>query len=122
MKAKATVKSKTTAKSMQPAKADRREASAPKRSKRAAPVEPIAPPIVLATPDRSSQVQAALYEIASAASAVQEMPEFYAAMHRIVGQLMYAKNCFVALYDEATHLISWPYYVDAAILRRRRRH
>jgi PAS domain S-box-containing protein len=53
-----------------------------------------------------------LYEIASAASAVSDLREFYAAMHRIVGQLMVAKNFFIALYDEQSGLLSFPYFVD----------
>ena len=40
------------------------------------------------------------------------MTEFYAAIHRIVGELMYADNFYIALYDEATNRINFPYYVD----------
>ena len=58
------------------------------------------------------KIQKALYEIATAASAVTDMQAFYAALHRIVGKLMYAKNFFIALYDEQSDLITWPYYVD----------
>ncbi|HZY45556.1 MAG TPA: GAF domain-containing protein, partial [Anaerolineae bacterium] len=87
-------------------------AAQPARSRQ--PDRPIAssPISELAAPDRSAQVQAALYAIASAASSVQDMQEFYAAMHRIVGQLMYAKNFFIALYDEPSDLLSFPYFVD----------
>ncbi len=61
---------------------------------------------------RTEQVQAALYRIAEAASAAQDMQEFYATMHRIVGELMYANNFFIGLYDEATEIITFPYFVD----------
>ncbi len=61
----------------------------------------------------TEKVQAALYKIAETASAVQDMQEFYAAMHRIVGELMYAENFFIALYDEATGMLSFPYLADA---------
>jgi signal transduction histidine kinase/CheY-like chemotaxis protein/HPt (histidine-containing phosphotransfer) domain-containing protein len=61
---------------------------------------------------RSEQVQAALYRIAEMASAAQDMQEFYAAMHRIVGELMYANNCFIVLYDEARQMMNWAFYVD----------
>ena len=40
------------------------------------------------------------------------MQEFYAAVHAIVGELMYAANFYIALYDEERRLINWPYYVD----------
>ena len=61
---------------------------------------------------RAGQVQAALYRIAAAASAVEDMQEFYAAMHRIVGELMYANNFFIALTDEPAQIVSFPYYAD----------
>jgi PAS domain S-box-containing protein len=107
------MKAKTTAKSVKPAKTDR--ATAPKRSKRAAPVEPIAPtPIVLAPSNRSSQIQTALYEIASAASATHSLPEFYAAMHRIVSSLMVAKSFYLVLIDQARQLVVSEYWADEA--------
>jgi phosphoserine phosphatase RsbU/P len=62
--------------------------------------------------DRQIKIQKALYEIADAASAVTDMQSFYAKLHRIVGRLMYARNFFIALYDEQSDLITWPYYVD----------
>jgi GAF domain-containing protein len=60
------------------------------------------------------KIQKALYEIANAASGVKNMQSFYVRLHRIVGKLMYAENFFIALYDEQTDLITWPYYVDSA--------
>src|SRR5205814_1801356 len=33
-------------------------------------------------------------------------------VHEVVGELMYANNFFIALYDEERQLIAWPYYVD----------
>ncbi len=62
--------------------------------------------------DRNTKVQAALYNIAEAASAVQTLQEFYATVHRIVSELMYAGNFFIATYDENTGLVTWPYRVD----------
>lgn len=61
---------------------------------------------------RQLQIQKALYEIADAASAVKDMQSFYKKLHKIVGKLMYAENFFVALYDEQTDLITWPYHAD----------
>ncbi len=61
---------------------------------------------------RSAKVQSALYRIAETASAAKDMPEFYAAIHEIVGQLMYADNFYIALYDEERKLINYPFYVD----------
>ena len=61
---------------------------------------------------RAVQVQSALYRIAEAASAVQDMQQFYVTIHGIVGELMHANNFFIALYDAANQAINFPYYVD----------
>jgi GAF domain-containing protein/DNA-binding response OmpR family regulator/anti-sigma regulatory factor (Ser/Thr protein kinase) len=61
---------------------------------------------------RARQVQDALYRIADAASAVEDIEKFYAAMHRILGELMYARNFFIALYDDARDMIRFPFYRD----------
>ena len=63
---------------------------------------------------RSEQVQAALYRIAETASAAQDMQEFYAEIHRIVGELMFAENFYVVLYDEDRRMMNWPFGVDTA--------
>src|SRR6266540_4376689 len=62
--------------------------------------------------DRAERVQAALYRIAETASAAQDMGAFYAEMHRIVGELMYADNFYIVLYDEERQTMNWPFYVD----------
>src|SRR5919108_2771833 len=58
------------------------------------------------------QVQGALYRIAELASPAQDMQAFYRAVHGVVGELMNAENFYIALYDEARQLISWPYWAD----------
>ena len=52
---------------------------------------------------RAERLQRALYRIAEISSSVQDMPGFYASIHRIVGELMYARNFYLALQDEAGH-------------------
>ena len=64
--------------------------------------------------ERSQQVQSALYRIAETASAAQDMPAFYAEIHQIVGELMYAENLYIALYDEERQAMNWPFVVDVA--------
>jgi PAS domain S-box-containing protein len=61
---------------------------------------------------RAERVQDALYRIAEQASAAQDMQEFYAAMHGIVGELMDASNFYITLYDEERQMINWPFFVD----------
>ena len=40
------------------------------------------------------------------------MPSFYAAIHEIVRELMYADNFYIALYDDRREMISFPFYRD----------
>ena len=61
---------------------------------------------------RAEKVQSGLYRIAELASAAQDMEDFYRALHAVVGELMYANNFFIALYDEESQLINWPYWAD----------
>ena len=61
---------------------------------------------------KSNKIQTALYKITDAASNWQELQDFYREIPRVVGELMYAKNMFIALYDKATGLLSFPYFVD----------
>jgi len=60
----------------------------------------------------AAKVQDALYRIAELANAAQDMQDFYQAIHGAVGELMHARNLFIALYDEERQRISWPYFVD----------
>jgi GAF domain-containing protein len=62
--------------------------------------------------ERAEQVQSALYGIAETASAAQDMPSFYATIHEIVGELMYADNFYIALYDDERQQINFPYFRD----------
>jgi diguanylate cyclase (GGDEF)-like protein/PAS domain S-box-containing protein len=61
---------------------------------------------------RGLALQSALYRIAAKASSVEEMSEFYASIHSIVGELLDAKNFYIALYDAAEDLLTFPYFVD----------
>ncbi|MDP8956890.1 MAG: response regulator [Actinomycetota bacterium] len=61
---------------------------------------------------QSAKVQDALYRIAETAAATHDMQEFYRAIHSIVGELMYANNLYIALYDEERGAINFPYYAD----------
>ncbi|MDQ3937615.1 MAG: GAF domain-containing protein [Chloroflexota bacterium] len=65
-----------------------------------------------ASEGNGAKLQDALYRIADMASAASDMREFYAAMHRIVGELMYANNFYIALYDEEHGRLNFPYFVD----------
>ena len=62
----------------------------------------------------SERLQSALYRIAETASSVDDLPQFYAAIHRIVGELMDARNFYVALRDDSTGRLTFPYFADEA--------
>ncbi len=62
----------------------------------------------------AAKLQSALYRIAETTSAAEDMDTFYAAMHGIVGELMEARNFYIALQDEESGLLSFPYFVDQA--------
>ncbi|HXE91027.1 MAG TPA: PAS domain S-box protein [Terriglobales bacterium] len=61
---------------------------------------------------RAEQLQSALYRIAETASSAPTLDELYASIHAILGELMYAKNCYIALHDESTNTVRFPYFVD----------
>jgi hypothetical protein len=63
--------------------------------------------------ERTAKIQDALYRIADAASAAEDLHAFYATIHGIVAELMYADNAYIALYDEQRDAINFPYYVDS---------
>ncbi len=61
---------------------------------------------------RAEQIQGATYRISEAAHAARNLQELFGAIHEIVGELMPAKNFYIALYDPAAELLSFPYFVD----------
>jgi len=62
--------------------------------------------------DKSSKIQRALYKISESVNTINDINELYEKIHHIVAGLMKAENFFIALYDESTDLISFPYFVD----------
>ena len=63
---------------------------------------------------RAELLNSALYRIAEKASSAEDLQQFYAAIHSIVGELMYAHNFYIAVCDTETQTISFPYFVDEA--------
>ena len=61
---------------------------------------------------RTQKLQTALYNIAQIAGAAADLQTLYAEVHRIVGELMNARNFYIALYDQASGVLSFPYFVD----------
>ena len=61
---------------------------------------------------RADQIQLATFRISEAAQAARNLQELFGAIHRIVGELMPAKNFYIALYDAPSGMLSFPYFVD----------
>ena len=61
----------------------------------------------------AERLQSALYRIAETASSADDLPQFYAAIHRIVGELMDARNFYIALRDGSGR-VTFPYFADEA--------
>jgi two-component system cell cycle sensor histidine kinase/response regulator CckA len=61
---------------------------------------------------RVEALSSALYRVAEKSSSAHDLQQFFAAVHSIVDELMYARNFYIALYDPSTELLSFPYFVD----------
>lgn len=61
----------------------------------------------------AERLQHALYAIAELAGSEGELSEMLAAIHRIVGELMYAENFFIALLDAERQMLRFPYFRDS---------
>ena len=63
---------------------------------------------------RSEATQSALYRIASITGSAEDMESFYESLHHVVGELMYARNFYIALAGPRPGFVHFPYFVDEA--------
>ncbi len=61
---------------------------------------------------RSEALQRGLFRIADLTLAGEDLGTLYTSIHQIVGELMDARNFYIAFYDEASDSLSFPYFVD----------
>jgi len=61
---------------------------------------------------RAEALHSALFRIMQKTSTEEDLQQFYAAVHGIVGELMWARNFYIAVYDPLTQLLSFPYFQD----------
>ncbi len=52
------------------------------------------------------------YEITQGITTTSNLDELLTHIHRSLGKLVYAENCFIALHDQKTNLFSFPYFID----------
>jgi diguanylate cyclase (GGDEF)-like protein/PAS domain S-box-containing protein len=61
---------------------------------------------------RAEAMQAALLAISEAAHADGDLAALFSRIHQIIGALLPATNCFVALHDAECGIVEFPYFVD----------
>ncbi|MCY7354555.1 MAG: EAL domain-containing protein [Lysobacter sp.] len=63
--------------------------------------------------EQGEQLQRALYAIADMAGSELDMPDMLRGLHRIVADLMYAENFYIALHDPLRDTLRFLYFVDS---------
>jgi len=58
------------------------------------------------------KLKTSLYRVSGAAISAPTLEELFRSIHQIVGELMPAKNFYIALYDPDRDTVSFPYFVD----------
>ncbi len=58
------------------------------------------------------KLQNTLYLISEAASSTRDLNDLYKFVHGVVNQLIPARNLYIALYDEKTDTVEFPYFFD----------
>ncbi|MBI5020927.1 MAG: PAS domain S-box protein [Ignavibacteriales bacterium] len=61
---------------------------------------------------QAEDIELALYRIAEEAHSSRDLNNLFSTVHAIIGDLMYANNFFIALYDAEHDKLSFPYWVD----------
>ncbi|MDN3638238.1 EAL domain-containing protein [Simiduia curdlanivorans] len=66
----------------------------------------------LSTKDADRKLQAALYSISQLSHTESEVDNLYPKIHKILSQLFYARNFYVAILNEDGDSITFPYFAD----------
>ncbi len=61
---------------------------------------------------RAQRIQQALYQISEAIHQAGDLQDLYQRIHEIIGTLMPARNFYIALQDQVSGVVSFPYHVD----------
>lgn len=67
--------------------------------------------------ERAEKLQQALFRITELSVSADSLERFYADLHSIVGELLYAKNFYIALLSSDGKFIEFPYVADEVDLR-----
>lgn len=61
---------------------------------------------------KAETLQRVFYRIAERAAAGLSFYDFLQTGHQLLGELLYAKNCYICLYNAERQTLNFPYYVD----------
>mgnify|MGYP005837120661 CR=1 FL=1 len=61
---------------------------------------------------KAEDIKDALYKISTAITTVPDINNLFKSIHKIIIGLMKADNFYIAMYDEKTNMVSFPYFVD----------
>jgi PAS domain S-box-containing protein len=61
---------------------------------------------------RTEKLKESIFRISEAAISSDSLEQLFQSIHRVISDLMPATNFYIALYDESTGLLSFPYFVD----------
>jgi len=61
---------------------------------------------------KAENLQQSLYRIAEAAISSESLADLFLSIHEVISTLMPAQNFYIALYDEPTDTLSFPYFID----------
>ena len=61
---------------------------------------------------RVERMKSALYRIADTGATASDTREFCGTVHQVVGELVYARNFYIALRDDGQDTFTFPYFVD----------
>ena len=61
---------------------------------------------------KADQIKEAVYRISEATHTSENLENLFKEIHQIIATIMPAKNFYIALYDNNSDLISFPYFVD----------
>lgn len=62
---------------------------------------------------KEEKIRNSVYRISEAAHSAESLQEFYVEIHKIIADLMPAKdNFYIALFDDGTNIVHFPYFVD----------
>jgi two-component system, sensor histidine kinase and response regulator len=61
---------------------------------------------------RAEKVRETAYSISELVHTTHSLDELYKAIHLVIGNLMPVNNIYIAIYNEKTDMISFPYFVD----------